>query len=162
MQTLKITEGASSKTIRKKPTLAILITQMLSWFALIAFLIIFLTKIKFGGKIFIAIYVLALIGNLYYCLSLFLGKIIIDTEKKVLTIFNPFKHTCSFDEIFSIDEGCKSFNKGSSRLGVTISLKNGSSIVMQTGSELQAKELKETLLDSIHLSEENEETENEL
>lgn len=162
METLKIKEESSLKIIKKKPTMAILITQMISWFALIAFLILFLTKIKFGGKVFIAIYVLALIGNLYYCLSVFLGKAVIDRSKRMLIIYNPFKHVYSFDDISSIYEGYKSFNKGSSRHGVTISLKNGSSVVMPTGSELQTNELLQALENDVKLSEENEETENEL
>jgi len=96
-----------------------------------------------NAELFWVAYGVCMLMNIAWFLSIFLGKIVIDTEKRELSIYNLCRETYRFEEITEV----KSFydpgdgDGGPDRSKVVFLFANGRRSELETASREQAEEL---------------------
>ncbi len=145
---LNIVRDKNTITIKKKPDIAHCVI-----FAMI-FLAGILLPIIFGKlrdiPLFWVVYTFCMLTNIATFTSTFFGKVVVDSDKREINIYNLCKETYSFDELKELKSF---FEAGDSDGGmdthkVVFIFTNGHKSELQTTSKEQTQELIETL-DSI-------------
>lgn len=141
---LKIIRNGNKITIKKKPDVAHSVIFAAIFLAGILFPIIFkeLKKIE----LFFVVYGLCMLMNIATFASVFFGKVVLDSDKREINIYNLCRETYSFDDIKELKSF---FEKGDSDGGmdthkVLFIFTNGRS-ELQTTSKDQTQELIEIL-----------------
>ena len=142
---LSIVQNENKITIKKK----------LDVFNCAIFVVIFLAgtlfPIFFGElrelPLFWVIYVFCMIANIAKFISTFFGKVVVDSKKKAINIYNLFKETYHFDELKKLESF---FQEGDSDGGMDIHkvlfiFTNGNKSEIYTTSKEQTQELIDVL-----------------
>ena len=143
---LKITEKDNIITVKKRADIPHCIIFASILIAGI-FLPIYFEKLR-GIAAFWIVFVLCMIVNTASFVSLFFGKIIIDSEKKEISIYNLCKETHRFDEVDEIQSFSDPRSEGFDSYKIIFIYKNGYRNELNTTSRKQTEELTE-LLDPI-------------
>lgn len=149
--TLKITRTEQTVTVKKKPSILLVVIYIVVFAACVG--LPFLFPNAWNKPLLWGLLICCLAANFWSFLRTFLGKTVIHTATKELCIYNPFRHTRRFDEVAEVRAVHERDPEGSSSSTVILTFHNGGKLGLHTVSQEQAEELAELLRSVLGLAE---------